>query len=181
MLTSEIDHLVHRLEVEDAQSRLDAIPGVGLEVAQAILAELGTDMTRFPSAAHAASWAGLAPGRNESAGRNQSNRVSPGRRFLKQMLIQAAHAAGASKNNYLSALYRRLAARRGKKRAAIAVARTILVIAFHMLRNGSAYADLGADYLDKRDEQHLKRRLVKRLEQLGVKVMLEPLAASTST
>jgi transposase len=181
VLTGEIDRLVGQLDLEDAQTRLDAIPGVGVEVAQAILAELGTDMSRFPSAAHAASWAGLAPGKNESAGRNQSNRVSPGRRFLKQMLIQAAHGAGASKNNYLSALFRRLTARRGKKRAAIAVARTILVIAFHMLRDGTAYTDLGPDYLDKRDEQHLKRRLVKRLEQLGLKVTLEPMAASSSS
>jgi transposase len=179
-LTAEIDRLVGQLELEEALSRLDAIPGVGVEVAQAILAELGTDMSRFPSSAHAASWAGLAPGRHESAGRNQSSHISPGRRFLKQMLIQAAHGAGASKNNYLSTLFRRLTARRGKKRAAIVVARTILVIAYHMLRDGTPYTDLGADYLDKCDEQHLKRRLVKRLEQLGLKVTLEPLAASSS-
>lgn len=175
VLVEEIEHLVARLDIEELQARLDAIPGVGVDVAQAILAELGADMSRFPSAAHAASWAGLAPGKNESAGRNQSSRVSPGRRFLKQMLVQAAHGAGTSKNNYLSALFRRLTARRGKKRAAIAVARTILVIAYHMIRNGTTYTDLGPDYLSQRDDQQVKQRLVKRLEQLGLKVTTEPI------
>jgi transposase len=173
-LNTEIDHLMLALNDEQQLERLDAIPGVGREVAQVILAELGTDMSRFPTAAHAASWAGLAPGKNESAGRNQSARIAPGKRFLKVTLVQAAHAVGSSRDNYLSALYRRLSARRGRKRAAIAVARSILVIAYHMLRDGTEYVDLGADYFDRRNEQRVQRQLVKRLEHLGFKVSLEP-------
>ena len=161
-----------------AQLRLDVIPGVGTDVAQAILAELGTDMSRFPTSAHATAWAGLAPGKNESAGRNRSARIAPGNRFLKEMLVQAAHAAGTTKNTYLSAQYRRLAARRGKKRAAIAVARSILVIAYHMLRDGTDYVDLGGNYFDKRDEQRVQHQLVKRLERLGLKVIVEPAVAA---
>jgi len=177
-LNAEIDRLMVAFNDEQQLERLDAIPGVGREVAQVILAELGTDMSRFPTAAHAASWAGLAPGKNESAGRNQSARIAPGKRFLKVTLVQAAHAGGSSRDNYLSALYRRLSARRGRKRAAIAVARTILVIAYHMLRNGTEYVDLGADYFDHRNEQQVQRHLVKRLEHLGFKVSLEPLSSA---
>jgi transposase len=178
VLNAEIDQLMLVLNDDEQLERLDAIPGVGREVAQVILAELGTDMSRFPTAAHAASWAGLAPGKNESAGRNQSARIAPGKRFLKVTLVQAAHAAGTSRDNYLSALYRRLSARRGRKRAAIAVARTILVIAYHMLRDGTEYVDLGADYFDRRNEQRVQRHLVKRLEHLGFKVSLEPVSTA---
>jgi transposase len=175
-LNVEIDRLIEPLNTNNQLERLDAIPGVGRDVAQVILAELGTDMSRFPTAAHAASWAGLAPGKNESAGRNQSARTSPGKRFLKVTLVQAAHAARSSRGTYLSARYRRLAARRGRKRAAIAVARSILVSAYHMLRDGTEYVDLGGDYFDKRNEDQVQRRLVKRLEGLGLKVTLEPAA-----
>jgi transposase len=177
-LNAEIDRLIEPLNDDHQLERLDAIPGVGRDVAQVILAELGTDMSRFPTAAHAASWAGLAPGKNESAGRNQSARTSPGKRFLKVTLVQAAHAAGSSRNTYLAARYRRLAARRGRKRAAIAVARSILVISYHMLRDGTDYVDLGGDYFDKRNEDQVQRRLVKRLENLGLKVTLEPASVS---
>ena len=177
-LGQEVDKLVIVFNTEDQLQRLDAIPGVGPEVAQMILAEIGTDMTRFPSAAHLASWAGLAPGKNESAGRNQSSRTSPGKRFLKVSLVQAAHAASCAKNTYLSTLFRRIAARRGRKRAAIAVARSILVIAYHMLRDGTEYRDLGSNYFDMRDEQQVQRRLVKRLEQLGLKVTVQPASSA---
>jgi transposase len=158
--------------------RLDDIPGVGREVAQVIIAELGVDMNRFPSAAHAASWAGLAPGKNESAGKNRSGKITPGNRHLKAMLVQAAHAVSRTKDNYLAAQFRRLAARRGKKRAAIAVAHSILVIAYYMLRDGTEYRDLGGDYFDKRNKEKLQRNLVRRLEGLGLKVMLEPAAVA---
>jgi hypothetical protein len=134
-------------------------------------------MSRFPTAAHAVSWAGLAPGRNESAGRNQSAKTVKGNRHLKSMLVQAAHTVARTKDNYLGALFRRLAARRGKKRAAVAVARSMLVIAYHMLRNGTRYVELGADYFDKLNHQQLQRRLVNRLSQLGYQVTLEPVAA----
>jgi hypothetical protein len=134
-------------------------------------------MSRFPSAAHAASWAGLAPGKNESAGKNRSGKITLGNPHLKPALVQAAHAASRTRNNYLAAQFRRLAARRGKKRAAIAVAHSILVIAYHMLRNDTEYRDLGGDYFDNRNKEQLQRGLVKRLEGLGVKVTLTPTTA----
>jgi len=173
-LNEEIDRLMLPFDKDEKRARLDAIPGVGLEVAQVFLAELGVDMSRFPSAAHAASWAGLAPGKNESAGKNRSGKITPGNRHLKSALVQAAHAAGRTKDNYLAAQFRRLAARRGKKRAAIAVAHSILVIAYHMLRNGTEYRELGGDYFDKRNKAQLQRNLVKRLEGLGLTVTLVP-------
>jgi transposase len=177
-LNEEIDRLMLPFDEDEQLRRLDDIPGVGREVAQVIIAELGVDMNRFPSAAHAASWAGLAPGKNESAGKNRSGKITPGNRYLKAMLVQAAHAVSRTKDNYLAAQFRRLAARRGKKRAAIAVAHSILVIAYHMLRDGTEYRDLGGDYFDKRNKEKLQRNLVRRLEGLGLKVMLEPAAVA---
>lgn len=176
-LNEEIDRLMCPFDEEEQQERLDAIPGVGRDVAQVILAELGVDMSRFPSAAHAASWAGLAPGKNESAGKNRSGKITPGNRHLKAALVQAAHAASRTRDNYLAAQFRRLAARRGKKRAAVAVAHSILVIAYHMLRNGTEYRELGGDYFDRRNKAQLQRNLVKRLEGLGLQVKLEPAVA----
>jgi len=177
-LNQEIDQRVAPFDDAQEVERLDAIPGVGLQVAQGILAELGTDMTRFPSAAHAVSWAGLAPGKNESAGRNYSAKTVKGNRYLKALLVQAAHTVARSNDNYLGAQFRRLAARRGKKRAAVAVARSILVIVYHMLRDGTEYKELGVNYFDQRDHDQVERRLVKRLEQLGHKVTLEPLSTA---
>jgi transposase len=177
-LNQEIDRLVAPFDQNDEIERLDDIPGVGKEIAQVIVAELGTDMSRFPSSAHAASWAGLAPGKNESAGKNRSGKTPPGNRHLKTMLLQAAHAAGRSRDNYLSAQFRRLASRRGKKRAAVAVAHSILVIAYHMLRDGTDYRELGGDYFDNRNKDQIQRGLVRRLEGLGLKVTLEPAAVA---
>ena len=137
-------------------------------------ARVGLDMSRFPSAGHASSWAGLAPGKNESAGKNRSGKITPGNRHLKSGLVLTAHAASRTKDNYLAAQFRRLVARWGKKRAAIAVAHSMLVIAYHMLRDGSEYRDLGGDYFDKRNKVRLQRNLVKCLEGLGLKVSLEP-------
>jgi transposase len=176
MLDEQIEQLMIPFDSGNALERLDAIPGVNRQVAEVILAELGTDMTRFPSAAHAASWAGVAPGQNESAGRNLSSKTRKGNKALKAMLVQAAHTAGRSRDTYLGAQYRRIAARRGKKRAAVAVAHSILVIAYHMLKRGTIYTDLGSDYFERRNEQQIKRQLVKRLENLGYKVALETAA-----
>lgn len=177
-LSEEIERLLIPFDPNEALARLDTIPGVNRRIAEVILAELGTDMSRFPSAAHAASWAGLAPGKNESAGKNRSGKTTKGNKYLRTALTQAAHTVGRSKDNYLSAQYRRLASRRGKKRAAIAVAHSILVIAYHLLKNGTVYTDLGADYFERRNEQQVQKQLVKRLEKLGYKVMIEPLAAA---
>jgi hypothetical protein len=119
----------------------------------------------------------LAPGKNESAGKNRSGKITPGNRHLKSALVQAAHAASRTKDNYLASQFRRLAARRGKKRAAIAVAHSILVIAYQMLRDSTEYRELGGDHFDRRNPEQLQRSLVRRLEGLGLKVMLEPVAA----
>jgi transposase len=173
-LNQEIEGLMLPFDQNDELRRLDDIPGVGKDVAQIIIAELGTDMERFPSAGHAASWAGLAPGKNESAGRNRSGKIRPGNKHLKRALVQAAHAASRTRDNYLAAQFRRLAARRGKKRAAVAVAHSILVIAYHMLHDGTEYRELGGDYFDQRNHDYLQRSLVKRLEKLGYTVSLEP-------
>jgi len=158
--------------------RLWTIPGVSEKVAQVIIAELETDMTRFPTANHATSWAGLAPGKNESAGRNRSSKTNKGNSYLKTALVEAAHAAGKSKNNYLAAQFKRLSARRGKKRASVAVARSILIIVFHIIQRGTVYVDLGSNYFDERKQEYLQKQLVKRLENLGLKVTLEPATAA---
>lgn len=175
-LSREIDRLIVPFDVDDLLRRLDDIPGVGRDVAQVIVAELGVDLARFPSAGHAASWAGLTPGKNESAGRNRSSKTRPGNKYLKTALVQAAHAAGRSKDTYLASQYRRLASRRGKKRAAMAVAHSLLVIAFHMIQRGTSYIDLGSDYFDQRSRDWLAHHLVRRLENLGHTVTLAPAA-----
>jgi transposase len=175
-LQQRIETLLPPFDQEDLLARLDTIPGVGPTTAQVIVAEIGTDMSRFPSANHLAAWAGVAPGRNQSAGRNYSGKTPPGNRHLRNILIEAAHAVGRSRDNYLAAQYRRLAARRGKKRAAVAVAHSILKIAYHLIKEGTAYVDLGATYFDQRNRDANQKRAVKRLEALGFQVTLTPIA-----
>jgi transposase len=159
---------------EDALTRLETIPGVGRRGAEIILAEIGTDMGRFPTAAHLAAWAGLAPGNNESAGKRQSGKTRKGSPYLRTLLVEAGQAAGRTKSTYLAAQYHRLAARRGKKRAAVAVGHTILVIIYYLLKRGTRYQELGGGYFDERDRQAVERRLVRRLEALGNTVTLAP-------
>ncbi len=155
---------------------LDTIPGISRRLAEVLIAEIGVDMTRFPSAKHLASWAGMCPGNAESAGKRQSGKTRRGNRWLRSALTQAAHAAGRTKKTYLRAQYQRLAARRGKKKAAVAVGHTILVIAYELLTHQTTYQDLGANYFDERDRQAVERRLVRRLEGLGYEVTLKPIA-----
>lgn len=174
-LEVEIERLMLPFDQNDLVERLDTIPGVNKKTVQVIVAELGIDMSRFPNARHAASWAGLVLGKNESAGRNRSSRTNKANRYLKTALVEAAHAAGRSKDNYLSAQYRRLAARRGKKRTAVAVAHSILVIVYHIIKRGTEYVDLGGNYFDKRKQESIQKLLVRRLEKLGLKVAVEPL------
>jgi transposase len=171
-VSAEIAERVHPFAQEIAQ--LDSVTGVGQRTAEAVVAEVGVDMTRFPTADHLTAWAGLAPGNNESAGKRRSGKTRKGSPWLRAVLIEAAHAAGRTKDTYLGAQYRRLLARKGKKRAAVAVARSILVIAYHILRDHEPYHDLGASYLDQRDRQAVERRLVRRLEALGYDVSLQP-------
>jgi transposase len=154
--------------------QLEGIPGVGRRTAERLLAEVGPTVGRFPTAAHLASWAGLCPGNHESAGKRLSGRTRKGNPWLRTALVEAAHAAARTKRSYLAAQYRRLAARRGGKRAAVAVAHTILVTAYCLLKHGTVYQDLGPLYFDERDRQHVERRLVRRLEALGHTVTLTP-------
>jgi len=158
---------------EEAVSLLDTIPGVGCEVAEIIVSEIGIDMSRFPSADALASWAGVAPGNNESAGKRRSGKTTKGNQALSIALNQAAHGASHTKDTYLSAQYRRLAARRGKKRAIMALMHSILVIAYHIIQRSEPYHDLGGDYFDKRHPEATAKHLVKRLEQLGYSVFLQ--------
>ncbi len=154
---------------------LDTIPGINRRLAEVLLAEVGTHLDRFPTARHLASWAGMCPGNNESAGKRKSGRTRKGSRWLRTALVEAAHGAAHTKDKYLSAQYRRLAARRGKKKALVAVGHSILVIMYHMLTRKEPYHDLGANYLDERDRQAVQRRAVRRLERLGYRVTLEPI------
>jgi len=166
-----------RLEpVEPALDQLDAIPGVGRRTAEVLLAEIGTDMSRFPTASHLASWAGMAPGSRESAGKRQSERTRKGNTALRTALVEAAHAAARTKGTYLAAQFRRLSARRGAKKAAVAVGHSILVIAYHLIKDGTVYQDLGGQYFDQRNREQLERRLVRRLEALGNTVTLQAAA-----
>jgi transposase len=159
---------------EDALVRLDTIPGVGRRAAQVLVAELGTELSRFPSAAHLASWAGMCPGNHESAGKRHSGKTRKGNPYVRAVLIEAGQAAGRTKGTYLAAQYHRLAARRGKKKAAVAVGHSILVRVYYLLTQGTTYQELGGNYFDERDRQAISRRLVRRLEELGFHVALEP-------
>jgi transposase len=157
-----------------AVAHLDTIPGVGTDTAKVMVSEMGTDMSRFPTADHACAWTGVAPGNNESAGKRRSGRTRPGNRSLKTALVVAAHSAARTKNTYLSALYRRVAARRGKKRAIVAVAHAILKMAYHMIIRDTDYHELGADYFDKLKPKNTAKRLITRLTSLGYTVSRGP-------
>jgi len=161
---------------QDIVDRLDTMPGVNQRVAQVIVAEVGTDMSRFPTAANLASWAGLCPGNNESAGRHFSGRTRKGDSWLRAALGEAAAAASGANGTYLQAQYRRLAARRGKKRALVAVGHSMLVAAWHMISAGVDYTDLGEQhFLTRVHPARRTRRLVDQLQQLGYQVQLNPL------
>jgi transposase len=157
---------------------LKTIPGIADRTAEVLLAEIGPDLTPFPTADHLASWAGVCPGNNESAGKRRSGRTRKGNQWLRSALIQVAWAASRTKETYLSAHFRRLKVRRGAKRAAVAVSHTILVIAYHVLTRKTVYKDLGPDYLDQLGADRLTHQLVKRLERLGHKVTLQPQEAA---
>ena len=178
-----IDTWTARIEVlldphEAAVTLLVGIPGVSYRSAQVILAEIGTDMSPFPTPAPLASWAGMCPGNNESAGKHRSGRTRHGSKWLRIALVEAAQAAGRSKNTYLSAQYARVRGRRGPGRAAVAVGHSILVIVWHLLSTGEMYTDPGGDYFDRRRTSTAhQRRLVAQLEAMGHKVTLEPAAA----
>jgi transposase len=150
--------------------RLDAIPGVGRRVAEEVLVEIGTDMSRFMSAKHLASWTRICPGNHESGGQHHHASIGPGNRWLRSALVEAARAAAMTKKSYLSAQYRRIRARRGGKRAAIAVAHSILTIIYHLIRDGTTYEDLGTNYFEQRARDRVLHQSVKRIERLGYQV-----------
>lgn len=162
------------LPFESAVAHLDTIPGVGKTAAQQIVAEIGTDMEVFPTSGHLSAWAGVAPGNNQSAGKTLSSRTRAGNRSLKRALIEASYAAVRVKDTYLSAQYHRLVGRRGKRRAIVAVAHSILVIAYHLIRRGEDYQERGGNYFDTRQPVKAIQNLISRLQQLGYDVQLNP-------
>jgi transposase len=187
-LLAHLDYLDEAIETVSAQidiamvpfaeelARLDTIHGVNKRTAEVVIAELGVDMTVFPSAKHAASWSGLCPGNHESAGKHRSGRTRHGNRWLRTALIEAALAAGVgSTKGAFAARYRRIR-HRGHKKAVVAVAHAILVTAYHLLAHQTAYHDPGADYYDRRHAERVRRRAIQTLERQGYRVTLEPAA-----
>ncbi len=169
------DEIGRRLQEEQAAVELlDTVPGISRRGAEILLAEIGTDLGRFPSAKHLASWAGMCPGNKESGGKRLSGKTRKANPWLRQVLIEIAHVASKTKDTYLAAQYRRIAARRGKKRALVALGHTILIIVYHILTRREPYRELGATYFDDRNPQRVERQLVRRLERMGYVVSLEP-------
>jgi transposase len=173
-IARRLDELLPR----EAQRRLDEIPGVGRTTIENVIAEIGTDMAVFADAHHLCSWCGICPGNEESAGKRLRSRCRKGNRWLRRALAEAAWAARRVKGSYLAAQYRRLAGRRGKKRALLAVGHSLLVIIYHVLKDGVDYEDLGSDYFDRMEPERLRRHLVRRLQALGYDVTLQPQGAA---
>jgi transposase len=189
-LLDQLEDLEHRIErfsrrIEDSSGpfeleiqRISELPGFDLRSAQNVVAEIGTDMSRFATANHLASWAGMCPGSNESAGKRKSGKTTKGSRWLRASLVQSAWAASHTKYSYFRGQFHRLAGRRGRKRALVAVGHSLLVVIYNILLTGRTYSDLGVDYFDKLDSQRIVKSHVKRLERLGYKVTLAPLQSA---
>ena len=161
--------------VAEAVKLLDTIPGVAQIAAEIIVSEIGVDMNQFSSDKQLASWAGMCPGNNESAGKRRNGKTRKGNRYLRAVLVQAAWVASQQKETYLAAQYKRMVKRMGKKKALVAVGHTLLVIVWHVLKKKTSYQELGGDYFDRRYKQQQKKRLIKQLESLGLKVTVEEL------
>jgi len=181
---SELQHGIARLSAQIAEHlqpyetllvRWETILGIKRRLAEIIVSEIGTDMSRFKSAQHLASWAGMCPGNHESGGKRLSGKTRKGSQWLRTTLVEAAHADSHGKDSYLSAQYHRLALRRGKKRAAVALAHTLLIIVYHVLVNAQEYRELGGTSFDELDLDKKEQRLVRQLERLGFEVALTPI------
>lgn len=171
----EMDAIVteYMADYQSAIEQLQEIPGIGQKSAEIILAEIGLDMDQFPSAAHLCSWAGVAPGNNESAGKRKSGKSRKGNKILKSTLAQAAKAAAKNKNSFFHAQYQRVAVKRGKNRATIAVAHSMLIAIYHMLKEGTVFEDLGADYYNKFNTAKKAQSYLKKLAALGYEIELK--------
>jgi transposase len=152
---------------------LDTIPGVGEPVARVIVSEMGVNMKQWPTDKHLASWAGMCPGNNESAGKQKSGKTRKRNQYLRTALVQATWAASRAKGSYLSAKYQRLVKRMGKTKALVAVGHTILVMTYHILSNKQSYQELGGDYFERKNLKVQRERLIHKLESLGLKVTVE--------
>lgn len=173
-LTTRIGELLAPFEA--VVTRLDTIPGFSRQTAEAVLAEIGFDMTIFPTHRHLSSWAGLCPGQHQSAGKHRSARIRKGNRWLRRALVLAAHSARHAKDCALAARYYRIARHRGEKKALVAVAHALLIIAYHVLREEATYRELGFGYNDRHDADRARRRAIALLQQQGYRVTLEPAA-----
>jgi transposase len=173
-LTARIEELL--APFDETLQRLDTIPGISRQTAEVLVAEIGLDMTAFPTPGHLASWAGLCPGQNESAGKRRSGKTRKGNRWLRGLLVPAAYGAIKVRDCALAARYRRIMRHRGHKKAIVAVAHAQLVIAYHVLARQVPYPEIGADYYDRRDADRARRRALQTLQHLGYRVVLEPAA-----
>lgn len=186
---SHIDYLDEQIAKLDAEiadqmrpfqaavDRWDQLPGINQRSGQVIVAEVGADLKPFADGAHLASWGGICPGNQESAGKRHSGRTRKGSKWLRRALVEAAHSAARTKNTYFATLYHRLAGRRGTKRALVAVGHSLLVTGYILITRQVDYQDLGANYFDELNKDAVKRRTVKRLQQLGFQVELKPIVA----
>lgn len=169
-LDKEVERRLHPFE--DTIRRLDQIPGIARRAAEIVLAEIGTDMSRFADADHLASWAGLCPGNHKSAGKRHGGKTRKGSKWLRSTLVEAAWAAARKKDSYFKAKYGRLKGRRGARKAAVAQAHALLRVIYHLIKHGTEYQDLGVAYVDQVTQKHATQRLKRRLEQLGYEVTL---------
>lgn len=165
-LDDEIDNNM-RSDYQSCIELVDSVTGIGPDSAKVILSVIGTDMSRFPSDAHLSSWAGLSPGNNESAGKRRSSRTTKGNKLLKTTMIQCAHSAVMVKSSYFCAQFQRISARRGRKRAYVAVAHSMLIAVYHMLKNGQVFSDLGADYYNQFNKERKINACLRKLQSLG--------------
>ena len=171
---AEMDELIdeYMKEYEKNKKKLEKMPGIGKRTSEIILAEIGQDMSRFPTAGHISSWSGVCPGNNESAGKRRSGKSRKGNKILKSTLVECAQAAVKHKNSFFYAQYQRISMRRGKKRALLAVAHTMLIAIYYMIKEDKEFVDLGSDFYNKFNKEKKANAYIKKLKELGYDVQL---------